>query len=329
MEVKNSRLKIAIGLNKDVETEFLYIPLKELHFYPANPRISSILLGVKNHLTDEKIYQLMKERQGEATRSLYQQIKRDGQINEPLVIYNNQVIEGNTRLWVAITLFKETGDEKWATIPCRKILGDLDKQEIDFILCNFHIKKKRDWVPYEQACYFTKMFEEDEYSKNQISEITGLSYPTVSKYIDVYLLMREENADSGKWSSYDEMYKIKQAREMIKEDPKFIKKFTTVLNKGGFKEAQKVRKLEAVLKDPTSAKKLFSGKADIDRAYEMAVRRKPAEGDPFLKSLAEITEDLKDLPHSRLEEIKDDKRKIRIVRALLKELKKFCKELGI
>ena len=158
--MKNEDIEFNVG-KRNIKTTFKRISLKKLHFYPANPRISSILIAYKGELTDEKIHDLMDEKQPEATRSLFRLIKKDGLINEPVIVYNNLVLEGNTRLWVARELFgrAKTEDEKkkWEMLPCRLIKDYLADEEINHILCSVHIKKKKDWSPFEQACYFHSM----------------------------------------------------------------------------------------------------------------------------------------------------------------------------
>ena len=78
-----------------------------------------------------------------------QEIKKDGIVNEPLIVWGRKVIEGNTRLWVVRQLIKDAKTqeekEKWQMVSTRVIQDKLSKEDVNIILCDYHIKKKRDW----------------------------------------------------------------------------------------------------------------------------------------------------------------------------------------
>ncbi len=318
---------------RNIKTKYVRIPLKGLHFYPANPRISSILMNFKSKLNDEIIHKLMDEKQPEATRSLYQQIKKDGIINEPLIVYNGQVIEGNTRLWVARELYKRAKDntEKklWDSLPCRVIQGKINEEEINYILCNVHIKRKKDWIPFEQACYITRMKKEG-ISLQKIREISTFGIKMITDYMDVYKEMEKHHAEPGDWNRYYEAYKDKEVKDLHNSGKvdifEVIKKKT---KEGKMGVARDSRKLKKILTSKRATKMFFEQDADVHRAFDVAILENPEEGDPLLKRIKELEEDLKQIPFDKLEEIKKDKTKIEVIQELSKQIKNLCKELKI
>jgi len=330
-----SELPIELDVGKrKVDTNYLKLPLTGLHFYPSNPRISSIVSNYKGKLTDERIHELMKDKQSEQTSSLFQQIKKDGVINEPLVVYNRQVLEGNTRLWAARELFEraDTPEEKrkWSNLPCRDIKAKLTNEEINHILCNVHIKKKRDWSPFEQACYMKTMKEDEKMSNEKIREITAFHLPKIANYIDVYDEMVKHDVDSRDWNRYYEAYKDPQVKKVHVAGKidifEVIKKKT---KQGKMGTAADSRKIVKILKSPRATKMFVKDDADIYRAYEAALIENPEEGDPLLKRMTALEEDLSHVEGEKINEYKKNKTKREIIRKLTKTLIWVSKQLKL
>jgi len=319
---------------RNIKTTFVKLPLKELHFYPANPRISSILLNFKGTLTDDTIHKLMDEKQPEATRTLFQQIKKDGIINEPLVVYKNQVLEGNTRLWVARELLQvaktQEDKKKWIELPCRLIKDKLTDEEINYLLCNVHIKKKKDWSPFEQACYLARMKNKEKLTLQQISEISTFNVPTIMMYIEVYSEIEKHKAEPGDWNRYYEAYNNRDVREIHRSGRydviETIKKKTS---EGKMGTAQDSRKLKKIVKSPRATKMFFEGEVDIHRAYIAALADNPEEGDPLLKRIKELDEDLTHIHLDKITEYQKDKTKAGIIKELTEKLNRLCHTLKI
>jgi hypothetical protein len=93
--------------------------------------------------------------------------------------------------------------------------------------------------------------------------------------------------------------------------------------------ARDSRKLKKILKSQRATKMFFQGDSDVQRAYDVAILENPEEGDPLLKRVKELEEDLKHIPFDKLEEIKKDKTKIEVIKELSKQIKNLCKELKI
>ena len=191
--MKNKFL-IDVGGNKKVTTKLIEMNVADLSFYPDNPRVSSLLLNYSGKMDNNSLQKLMWEKQGEATRDLYQAVKKAGIVNEPLIVYKNMTLEGNTRLCVLRELMSDTKDQKWVKVNCRVIQDPLSEKEINYLLCQIHIaSKKKDWEPFEQACYFNKMAQEEEKSIKFIKDITGFGESMIRLYCN---LSRDEGSGS-------------------------------------------------------------------------------------------------------------------------------------
>tara|TARA_B100001971_G_C18247668_1_gene575575 strand:+ start:1096 stop:2097 length:1002 start_codon:yes stop_codon:yes gene_type:complete len=329
----DKNIKLFAG-KRNVRTKFVQLKLKDLHYYAANPRISSMLINYKGKLNDEIIHKLMDEKQPEATRTLFQQIKKDEIINEPIVVYKNQVIEGNTRLWVARELYsraKTKGEkEKWSLLPCRQIEDTLNEKEINHILCDVHIKKKKDWQPFEQACYLARMKLKEGLTFQQIGAISTFGVSKIKTYIEVYKEMEKHKAEANDWNRYFEAYKDKEVQELHKSGKyDVIQTIKDKTKEGKMGTAQDSRKLKKIVKSERAKKIFFDGNADVKRAFDVAILDNPEEGDPLLKRIKDLEEDLQHIPFDKLQDIKKDKTKIKIIKELTEQVKKLCHLLKI
>ena len=330
----NEEINLYAG-KRNIPTRFCRIKVKNLHYYPYNPRISSILMNFKDELNDEVIHKLLDEYQGEATRSLFQQIKKDGVVNEPIIVYKNQVLEGNTRLWVVRELLSKSKkgsseEKKWSTLPCRLIEEKIGTEEINYILCNVHIKRKRDWSPFEQACYLARMNIGENMSFQQIKEISTFSISMIKNYIEVYKEMERVSAKPRDWNRYYEAYKdepVKQLQKSGKIDVMKVIKEKTAEGKMGVSNDS--RKIKKILTSERASDMFFKKDANISRAYEVAISENPQEGDPLLKRISDLGEDLIQMRWDKLKEIEGDKRKIEIIKKFTQQLKGLCKQLKI
>jgi hypothetical protein len=319
---EGEEFSLSVAPKKSVKTFYKTMSIDDLHFYPDNPRISSVVMDCKKEeLTDESIYKKMEERQKDTCNALYQDIKRDGQINEALIIYKNQALEGNTRLWVAKTLFADTKDTKWKSVPCRVVNGDLDHTEINYILCSYHIRKKKDWIPFEKACYFYRMYAEEGTPLKDIAELTDDSVKSVNDYIKTFKEMKIRGADRDQWSYYYEAIKEGQVTKAIKEGIPVLDIIEKGIKKGEIKDSHAdIRKLKNILKDKVATKKWVSGES-IHRAEKIAVTRNPEQVDQFLQDLKDMQAVLENVDKEKIDSIKKNPRKLKIVRDFLESVK--------
>lgn len=329
-----SENEIEFSLNgKIVNTKILKSKVYDLDYFSANPRVASIIVDLNHEPTNEEIDDIMFKKQPDATRTLYQEIKKDGMVNEPLIVWGKKVIEGNTRLWVVRQLIKDgkTQEEqkKWQMVSTRVIQDNLSKEDINVILCDYHIKKKRDWDPFEQACYYYRMSVEEKITNQKIKEITGVNANKIGDYIMTYKNMVRVRAGVKDFNLHYEAIRQPAVKKAIQDGvdiPQIIQKKK---KDGKINRAEDVRKLTTILKDKAASKKFIGGDVDINRAEQIAIRRNPEEGDRFLKEISDLTEDIENLPINKIEEIQNDKKKLKIIIELIKKIKKLSRTLKL
>jgi len=325
--MNKENLKFSVG-NRLVDTEIKRIKIKDLHFYSSNPRISSLLMNFKGKLNDEIIHQLMSDKQPEATKTLYRRIKKDGNVNEPLIIYEKQALEGNTRLWALRELYKDAKNpkekKKWSYAPCRIIIGKLSETDINSVLCSVHIKKKKDWQPFEQACYLAKMYKEEGMSYQRICKLTEFGHTKVTDYIKTFKEMEKRKAKSEEFNYYYETIRQPEVKKEIERGQiKVLDVLKKKIKQGKIKTAKDVRKISTILKDSKAKEIFFKGEADLERAEQVALITNPQEGDPLLKRVKELQEDLRNVELDKLKKWKENKSEINILKGLKQQLDKI------
>ncbi len=326
------KLDLSVG-KRIVKTEIKKLKTKDLSFYPKNPRISSLLLNYQGKLNNDIIHKMMWKGQGEATRTLFQRVKKDGIINEPVIVYNGQVLEGNTRLAVVRQLLfdakNKSEKQKWETIPCRAIFGKISEDEIEIILANNHIKKKKDWEPFELACYFADLHLNRNKTTKEIKEISEISETKIKDYIQTYQEMVRLKAKSQEFSAIYETVRQPEVKRVMKmKEYDVLKKVHEKLKSGEIKKASDVRKVAVVLRDSKSKEAFLSNKKDLYAAEQLAIIRNPEEADTQLKKIIELTDAISHMPVKSLLEFKKNKTKMKKMQELVKEINSLWDELN-
>ena len=318
---------ITVGAGEKVEVLNAHCSLDSLEYYTENPRILSITTAHKGKITQKFIGQELWKK--DYTKQLYKQIEKDGGLVEPLLVYKNTVLEGNTRL-CCLRHLAEKSKEKWSDAPCRIISEKISQKQIDFLLCTYHIKRKKDWDPYEQACYFRKMKEEDKLHMDKICELTGLSAPTIYQYLKTLKKMKEHHeTDPKRFSFWLEYLKNPTIQEVARKDPKLEQKFHHAVNEGSIPRAIDVRMLKTVLKDKKATRQLFTNKIDVYEAERNVKEARPEVGDSFLGAISDLTEEINELEMGKIREIKADSRKLKVIKKFATSVKRFLKALSI
>jgi malate synthase len=96
-----------------------------------------------------------------------------------------------------------------------------------------------------------------------------------------------------------------------------------------FARAEEVRDLPKVLNDKVAKREFFDEQASFKEAFEITKDRHPEFDNAFYNQIIKTTKILKECTMTRIEEIKDDRKKLYYVRMLLKVTEKLCKKLGI
>jgi hypothetical protein len=324
--------KPLIAGKKQVSTIYSDINLDQLHFYPKNPRIASLLPSNQKKLSDDEIHKLMYEGKPETVKTLYRSVLEDGVVIEPLIVYENKVLEGNTRLWVLRELYSKTNEKKWFIAPCRVIKDKLSDEEINFLLAHIHLtRKKKDWDPYEQAAWIAELIEKEKLSIKKVNEMSRLSPQTINLYLKVYKKMRELNIPAKDFSIYLETYKdpeVEKTEKKMKIDlTKIIKdKVESGLLKGA---ANHGRKVGLVLKSAKTANLFLNTNMPFEKIQAIAVLEHPEAEDTMLKRISDLTMELNTIKYDKLQEIGENETKKKIIADLAKKINAICKQLKI
>ena len=324
----NEKTKIFIRGNA-VSFEEKSIDINEIDFYENNPRIASIISildteKITNELLDEKLWDNNK------THELKRQIEADGGLIHPIIVYNNKVLEGNTRLCCYRHLFNETKDKKWQFIRAQIILDKLSQDDIYRLLCSEHIDGKIEWEPFEKGNLFQKMHTEEMKSIEDISKLTKESCNSIRKMIKAYELMVENDETNKKrFSHFLELVKSDGIRKYKAKDPEVEQKIIGLIQEGKFKDAKDLRKVPVVLEDKGSKKKLFNGKEDFNDVYDELKEKNPLIGKTFYTDINNLYNKLVKMTRSERDKLKNSGKICQKIKKITKEFNKLCYELKI
>ena len=132
--MKPDETTIAI-MKEQVSARHERVPIHELQFLPDNPRVYAAIREMSDvdDLTPEEKQTRIYERLllEPSVKKLKPEIERDGGLQDPITVRwdRRQVIEGNSRLAVYRKLWKETRDERWASIRCLVVTELTDDQQ--------------------------------------------------------------------------------------------------------------------------------------------------------------------------------------------------------
>jgi len=256
--------EIALSIRgREINYEYHTMDIDEIRFYRKNPRIATILAEHTGEITDEVIDGKLWER--DETHKLYRRIGRDGGLIHPILVYRNEVLEGNTRLCCYRHLYNTTNDARWKYIKCHIILDELTQDEIYRLLCTEHIEGKIEWEAYEKANLFCKMREEEGMTLEQISEIVNESTMSIYNKIKAHKMMVEHSVvDKSKYSHFEQLVLSGPIREIKKTQDKDIEeKVIELIKEEKIKKATDIRKVGDIYKHKKARKRLFGQKEEL------------------------------------------------------------------
>lgn len=261
-------------LGKEFEVEEVERYIKELKYYPENPRVYSLLYahGGDELPSQEEIENLMFSR--EHVKQLKEDIRRNGLL-DPIIIKGDIVLEGNSRLAAHRMLDKEGSSLEWKTITCLVLPDDIEDTYIFALLGKYHIKGRTDWEPYEKASYL--------YRRNKLTKIPiptmarelDLQESQVKRMIEVIEIMVKHNDDNKKhYSHYEEYLKSASLKKYRETNPDIDDTVAKSIKSGEIHEAADIRKLSDVAKvNSKPAKRIMQkvseGTMSIYEAHEI------------------------------------------------------------
>lgn len=314
---------------KEVLCTYHDLDILQLQYHPGNPRIASVLAKYNGNITDELIDSTLWDK--DSTHNLKRNIEKHGGLLNPIVVFQNKVIEGNTRLCCYRHLYSEHKDEKWRYINCKILVGDVTQKELTALLGNEHIVGKTQWDPYEKAYWMTTMNVKDNYSTEEIAGIVGQGKAWVENHIKAYQLMKSEKVeDISKFSYFYQIVSNNDIKDISKNvDPDVVPKLVTAIKNDQFTDAREIRKVPTLYKDKKSVKKVFGKGEKFDQAYHDLKSKKPTIDSTFIRSVDDISDRIQNMKITEREEIKKNNQNKYSIKKLTKSLIKLCNQLEI
>lgn len=279
-------------LGREFEVEEAERYIKELKYYPENPRVYSLLYARGgDEPSQEEIENLMFSR--DHVKELKEDIRRNGLL-DPIIIKGDIVLEGNSRLAAHRMLDKEGSSLEWKTINCLVLPDDIEDTYIFALLGKYHIKGRTDWDPYEKASY---LYRRNTLTKIPISSMArelDLKESEVKKMIDVIEMMVKHNDDNKRhYSHYEEYVKSPALKKYRATNPDIDDTVANSIKKGEIREAADIRKLADVAKVTSKhAKRLMQkvseGTMSIYDAHEIVANT--GATDDVVKRLSKFRE---------------------------------------
>lgn len=271
--------------NKQLKYEEIEIPVVNLRFYPKNPRVYSILNEDEWADPDQgTIYEHMKR--SEHVKALKLNISMNGGLINPILVSDDIVIEGNSRL-AAYKLLQEKDPIKWGKIRCHVFEEPLSDDDVFNLLCTFHVNGRKDWNAMEQAGLLYRRQQECMRPIEEIAKERGMKAAEAKNMVATFEIMKEnDDIEQSKWSYYEEFRKIKS--EVLKSEDKVenISVKQTILDRikdGTIGESKDLRKIGKLLKmkGDRADKMLISyimGKCDMDNISDLVSNTNVIDG---------------------------------------------------
>lgn len=314
---------------KKIRYEHRVVNIKELRFYGKNPRIASILAEHAGAITEEVIDKKLWDKN--ATHALYNTIEKDGGLIHPVIVFGNEVLEGNTRLCCYRHLHNATKNRQWSHIKCHVILDVLSQQEIYRLLCTEHIEGKIEWDAYEKAHLYYAMKNNDKMTLQQISDVSAESAPTIGYKIKAYELMVDHAiVDKNKYSHFEQLVTNGPIKEIMKKsDRHIVTKVVSLIKGGKVSTAQDIRKIADIHKHKPARKRLFQDNESVTQVYHDLKAKAPMTDSPFMKDVESLAKRIASIKREERDGLRRNKRDLLKIEKFARELIKLCGELGI
>ncbi|MHA1658992.1 MAG: hypothetical protein ACTSUT_07700, partial [Promethearchaeota archaeon] len=287
MQKKNKNEIVVLG--QKIETRIEDIDIYKLKYWKENPRVNAI---IKQKYRDKDVFDEDIEKElweKESVKDLFKDIEWHGGLIEEILVQNNVVLEGNSRLCAYRHLYKKAekhNDEDkmltWSYIRARIIPNDISNEVVFSILGTWHIKGKAKWDTFEKASYLKRMNVEYKYPYKQIADSISQTEKFVKDNIKAHDLMVESNVYTlDKFSYFYELVKNNNINILANKESTIIPNTIKAIKEDRFKRAEEIRDLHKVLKDKKAKKEFFEEEVEFREAFETAKDRHPENADSF------------------------------------------------
>lgn len=249
------------------------IEQSKLKFFTENPRVYSVVRSDSSEPTQGQIQEHLLNM--EHVKELIQDIKLNEGLIEPLIVKNVsfEVFEGNSRL-AAYRHLAKSDPIKWGRVKCTLLPKDISEALVFALLGQYHVKGKKDWVPYEQAGFLYRRFRKHNVDIPTLAREIGISQKEVKHLVDTYQFMVDHNeVDTERWSYYDEYLKSSKIRKTRQQYPTFDSLVVEKIKSREIARAVDVREQLPIIctGSAKTLKKFVNGSLTFEDAYEAAV----------------------------------------------------------
>ena len=330
-------VNMIVVMGEKILTKIEEVDIFEINYWRENPRVNSVIKQEYGDRTvsDEEIEcELWKK---SSVKDLFQDIEKHAGLIDEILIKDNIVLEGNSRLCAYRRLYKRAKDngdkdgmQKWSKIRARILPKDTSEKLIFSILGTWHIKGKAEWDTYEKAAYLKRLKLDYGYPSKEIASTISESVKFVEDHIRAYDMMVENRIYSlEKFSYFYELTKNKRIKDLSSEDPEIIPKAIEAIKDELFEKAQEIRDLPKVLKDKKAKKIFMNEKKRFSDVLLIAKDRHPEYEESFYSIIKKVTRELEECSIEKIEEIKIEAEKKYLFERLHRIISSFCKKLGI
>lgn len=260
---------------REIKVKTGFLPHQQLLFYADNPRIYSIVWNEDGEApTQEEIFLALSKTE-HVRETLVPSIKSNGGLIEPVLVRNNVVLEGNSRL-AAYRLLAQRDPCAWEMIRVRVLPDTISDSEVFSLLGEFHIVGKKDWAPFEQAGYLYRRFKTHGVDEKHLHHEVGLTPAKIRHLIHVYeFMLSVDDRNPDRWSYYDELLKGRRFNQTRELYPNFDQKITEMIQNEEIERAVDVRDgLPKIVKvGGNTLKKFMNGKLSFHDAIQEAHHR--------------------------------------------------------
>ena len=259
----------------DIMAEDKDIPQVTLKFYPENPRIKTIIEAeCGENPSQQEIESKMKTL--DHVKELRRSIKANGGLLEPIIVKDNIVLEGNSRL-AAYRLLCEEDPIQWGRIRATILPSNVSEDAIFSMLGTLHIVGKTPWNPFEQAGYISRRLSQSRKNIDAIASDLGLPRSAAKLMMATYnRMLANDDLEPSKWSYYNEFEKNSAIRKADENYPQ-LNIVDTILERikaDEFSDARELRKVGTIMKaeGETASEAIHSyidGSMSIDEAVEL------------------------------------------------------------
>lgn len=264
-----------------------WVDQNKLLFYSENPRIYSRVWTDDEEPTQEAIEAELSDAEY-VREGLVKSIQHNGGLIEPVLVRNNVVLEGNSRLAAYRLLNGKIDKGKWRYLRAKVLPHDLNESLVFSLLGEYHINGKKDWQPFEQAGYLWRRVNKHDVKIEVLKQELGISAQAIRHLVKVYgFMIEKDDRDASRWSYYDELFKGKRFEKSRDADANFDNIIAGMVKSGHIPTAMKLRDELPLLQEvPKVMKKFLAGKLGFEDAVSAA--RESGAGSTIKKKLGDF-----------------------------------------